>query len=89
MDGGESLICNLGCETGYSVKEVIDVALEVSGRTFEVVEAPRRPGDPERLVASSEKIRSVLGWRPRFADPKAIIETAWNRHHSHPDGYRS
>ncbi|MCP4205216.1 MAG: UDP-glucose 4-epimerase GalE [bacterium] len=89
MDNGKSIICNLGCETGYSVKEIIEVASKVTGRPIEAIDAPRRAGDPARLVASSEKIRAELGWRPRFGDPEAILQTAWNWHCNHPHGYRS
>jgi UDP-glucose 4-epimerase len=89
MDGGKSVICNLGCETGYSVKEIIDLARKVTGRPINAIDAPRRAGDTARLVASSQKIRAELGWRPRFGDPEAILETAWNWHRNHPNGYRS
>ena len=87
MDGGNSAVYNLGCEKGYSVKEIVEVARKVTGHPIPVREAGRRPGDPERLVASSEKIKSELGWSPRFDDPKKIIATAWGWHRKHPNGF--
>ncbi len=78
---------NLGNGTGYSVREVIDTACEVTGLDIPVVEAPRRPGDAPRLVASSEKIRSELGWKPHIPSLKQIIASAWDWHSSHPHGY--
>ncbi len=74
---GRSEVFNCGYGRGYSVREVIETVKEVTGRPFEVVEAPRREGDPPVLVAKAEKIRRVLGWKPRYDDLKFIIETAW------------
>ena len=71
-------IFNLGCERGYSVREVIDTVKEVTGKNFKVLEGERRPGDPEILIASSRKIKEVLGWQPKFNDLKEIIESAVN-----------
>jgi UDP-glucose 4-epimerase len=86
--GGRSAVYNLGCGgEGYTVKQVIDSAREVTGRRINVRVGPRRPGDPAVLVASSEKIRRELGWSPRFQDLRAIIESAWNWMQSHPEGY--
>lgn len=85
--GGESAIFNLGNGNGFSVREVIDVVRRVSGREFEVVEAERRQGDPPILVASSERIRSRLGWKPEYTGLDPIIETAWQWHRRHPNGY--
>ena len=79
---------NLGNGSGYSVKEVIDAIRRVTGKSVPAIEAPRRPGDPARLVASSEKIRDELGWNPQYADLESIIETAWTWHRSHPNGYK-
>jgi UDP-glucose 4-epimerase len=87
MDGGESAVYNLGCEHGYSVREIIEIARKVTGHPIPVREVQRRPGDPARLVASSEKIKSELGWRPRFDDPEEIIASAWKWHKNHPYGY--
>ncbi len=80
---------NLGNETGYTVKEVIEVARRVTGHPIPAVIGPRRPGDPATLVASSAAIRRDLGWQPRYRDLETIIRTAWEWHRTHPDGYRS
>jgi UDP-glucose 4-epimerase len=81
-------IYNLGNGNGYSVKEVIETAKNVTRRKVATVEAPRRPGDPGRLVASSERVRKDLGWIPRYPDLGTIIETAWQWHKKHPRGYK-
>ncbi|HVF56738.1 MAG TPA: UDP-glucose 4-epimerase GalE [Pyrinomonadaceae bacterium] len=79
---------NLGCGgDGYTVKELIDVAREVTGREIPARTAARRPGDPAVLVASSEKIRRELGWSPQFEDLRKIIESAWTWMQTHPNGY--
>jgi UDP-glucose 4-epimerase len=80
LEDGESAVYNLGSSNGYSVKEVIDVAQTVTGKKIPVVEAPRRPGDPAILIASSEKIKRELGWVPAYENIQTIIETAWNWH---------
>jgi UDP-glucose-4-epimerase GalE len=87
LQPGQGLRYNLGIGRGYSVREVIRVAEEVTGKRVTVKEGPRRPGDPPVLVASSEKIQRELGWRPHYTDLRSIIETAWNWHRSHPKGY--
>lgn len=81
------LIYNLGNGQGFSVRDVVEVAREVTGHAVPVIESPRRPGDPAVLIASSEKIRRELGWEPRFPDLKTIVESAWQWHRTHPDGY--
>jgi UDP-glucose 4-epimerase len=81
------LIFNLGNGRGFSVREVVEVARMVTGHQVPVIESPRRSGDPAVLIASSEKIRRDLGWQPRFPDLKAIVESAWQWHRTHPDGY--
>src|SRR5919109_1524279 len=68
---------NLGIGTGYSVRQVIETAAHVTGRSIATRIAPRRPGDPPRLVAAADKIRSALGWQPRYTDLPTIIATAW------------
>lgn len=78
---------NLGNGQGFSVKEVIETVEKVSGKEVPREEAPRRPGDPARLIASSDKIKNNLGWKPMFPALEDIIETAWNWHRQHPDGY--
>ena len=85
----DKLVYNLGSGTGYSVREVIDTSREVSGRPIPVVELERRPGDSARLVASSEKIRRELGWKPQHDSIKDIIASAWEWHSSHPSGYQA
>ncbi len=81
------LIYNLGSGQGFSVRQVVEVARQVTGHPIPVMESPRRPGDPAVLIASSGKIRRELGWQPRFPDLKSIVESAWLWHRSHPDGY--
>ncbi len=76
MNEKRSEVFNLGNGEGYSVKEVIDLVKEVTGKEFPVSIAPRRPGDPAVLVASSEKIRRILGWTPEIPDLKSIVESA-------------
>ena len=87
MNGGESNIFNLGNGVGFTVKEVIDTAREVTGHPIPAKTTPRRAGDPAQLIASSEKARTVLGWHPEHADLREIIETAWNWHQNHPHGF--
>jgi UDP-glucose 4-epimerase len=78
---------NLGNGQGFTVKEVIETAREVSGHPIPAVVGSRRPGDPAVLIASSEKIKRELGWKPQFPDLHTIIGTAWRWHSSHPHGY--
>ncbi|HEX8565680.1 MAG TPA: UDP-glucose 4-epimerase GalE [Pyrinomonadaceae bacterium] len=85
--GGESEFINLGNGTGFSVLEVIEASRKVTGKPIEAVVAPRRAGDPSRLIADSRKARELLGWKPQFADLETIIESAWNWHQKHPHGY--
>jgi len=85
----QPLIYNLGNGHGFSVREVVEVARHVTGHPIPLIESPRREGDPAILIASSEKIRRELGWQPRFPELKAIVETAWQWHRAHPDGYSS
>jgi len=73
----DRLIYNLGNGKGFSVREVIESAKRVTGKPIKVQESPRRPGDPAVLVASSEKIREELGWKPRFGDIDVIVASAW------------
>src|SRR6266404_1136918 len=79
---------NLGTGGGSSVREVIDAAGKVTGRKIDIVEKPRRPGDPPRLIASSEKIERELGWQPQFQSLDAIVESAWKWHQKFPQGYK-
>ena len=81
------LIYNLGNGQGFSVRQVVEVARKVTGHPVPAIESPRRPGDPAVLIASSDKIRRELGWLPRFPDLETIVESAWQWHRTHPDGY--
>jgi UDP-glucose 4-epimerase len=81
------LTYNLGNGKGYSVRQVIDVARKVTGHPIPAMEAPRRPGDPAMLVASSERIRKELGWQPRYPHLNDIVRSAWEWHQAHPNGY--
>ena len=83
----ESRVYNLGNGSGYSVRQVIETAREVTGREIPSVMGDRRPGDPATLIASSEKIRDELGWEPQIPDLRDIIATAWEWHEKHPHGY--
>jgi UDP-glucose 4-epimerase len=78
---------NLGTGGGASVREVIDCCRKVTGRKIDIVEKPRRPGDPPRLIAASEKIKRELGWRPQFESLDSIVASAWKWHQQFPRGY--
>ena len=86
-NGGESDIFNLGNGVGYSVREVIETARKVTGHPIPATESSRRAGDPARLVASSEKAKKILGWKPVHDSLEEIISSAWNWHKNHPNGY--
>lgn len=87
LTDGAKLFFNLGTGGGYSIREVIKTAEEVTGRKIATKIGPRRAGDPPELVASSAKIRKELGWKPRYPELGGIIETAWKWHRAHPKGY--
>jgi len=87
LDAAKSDFYNLGTGGGASVREVIDACRKVSGRKIDIVEKPRRLGDPPRLIASSEKIKRELGWKPEFQSLDVIIESAWKWHQKFPRGY--
>jgi len=80
LKGGDSNIFNLGNGSGFSVREAIETAKEVTGKEIKAIECDRRPGDPPMLVGSSEKARTTLGWQPQYLDLKAIITHAWKWH---------
>ena len=84
---GNSEFINLGNGKGFSVKEVIETARKITGENIETKIAPRRAGDPSRLVADAKKAREVLGWKPQFPDIESIIKSAWTWHSAHPNGY--
>ncbi|GAU75518.1 UDP-glucose 4-epimerase [Fusibacter sp. 3D3] len=85
--GHESNIFNLGSGEGFSVKEVIEVAMEVTGKPIKTIIAPRRTGDPSVLIASPDKAKTILKWAPKHTNVREIIEDAWRFHVSKPNGY--
>ena len=85
--GNESNAFNLGSSTGFSNLEIVEAARKVTGKEIPAEIAPRRGGDPDSLIASSDKAREFLGWKPQFDNIERIIETAWAWHSSHPNGY--
>lgn len=87
--GSENKIYNLGNGQGYSVKEVIETAREISGHAIPAEVKPRRAGDPATLIAASGKISSELGWKPRYPLLKDIISSAWEWHVKNPEGYKA
>ncbi len=84
---GRSAVYNLGNGRPHSVRQVIDAVSRVTGRQVAWRIAPRRPGDPALLFASTARIQSELGWRPRYADLDTVVETAWRWHRTHPRGF--
>ena len=84
---GEHRVYNLGNGAGFSVLEVVEAARGVTGRPIEAEEAPRRAGDPPVLVASSDRIREDLGWKPEKPSLEAMISDAWSWMRTHPNGY--
>ncbi len=87
LNAPRSEFYNLGTGGGSSVREVIETCRAITGHEIPVVEKPRRPGDPPRLIAASARIRRELGWEPRFQRLDAIIESAWKWHQKFPRGY--
>lgn len=85
--GNESNIFNLGNGVGFTVNEVIETARKVTGHPIPAVIAPRRAGDPATLIASSEKAKKVLGWKPEHDSLEEIIASAWKWHKNHPKGF--
>jgi UDP-glucose 4-epimerase len=86
--GASSAVYNVGTGTPHSVRSVIDTVSRVVGQSVRWEPAPRRPGDPAALYASSDRIQSALGWRPRHPDLDAIVQNAWRWHAAHPEGYK-
>jgi UDP-glucose 4-epimerase len=78
---------NLGNGDGYSVKEVVKIAREITGHDIPAEISPRRPGDPAKLIASAGKAQSVLGWKPKYPELSTIMQHAWNWHQRNPNGY--
>ena len=87
LAGGENNVFNLGNGVGFTNKEVVEVARSVTGPPIPAEIAPRRAGDPAQLVASSEKAKAVLGWKPKYDGLNTIVATAWKWHQSHPNGF--
>lgn len=85
--GNESNAFNLGSSTGFSNLQILEAARKVTGKEIPAEMASRRPGDPDTLIAASDKARTVLGWKPQFDNIDKIIETAWAWHSTHPNGY--
>jgi UDP-glucose 4-epimerase len=86
-EAGEHEIYNLGNGAGFSVREVIEAARRITWRPIEAVESPRRPGDPELLVASSDTIQAELGWKPEKPELEAMISDTWDWMQAHPNGF--
>jgi UDP-glucose-4-epimerase GalE len=84
---GRGLCLNLGTGRGHSVREVVRACEEVTGQPVPLREGPRRAGDPPALVAAAGRANELLGWRPRYTELRAVVETAWNWHRTHPKGY--
>ncbi len=84
---GRGMVYNVGTGQGHSVGEIIKAAGKVVGHPIPFETASRRPGDPPRLVAATDKIQTELGWKPMLSDLDGILRTAWQWHQSHPGGY--
>ena len=89
LQDGSARFYNLGIGRGYSVREIFDAAEKVVGQKIPSSVGTRRPGDPAVLYASSEKIQSELGWKPKHTDVADVIQSAWNWHCARPNGYSS
>ena len=87
-NGGSSEFINLGNGQGFSVKEVINAVQKVTGKAITAEIAPRRTGDPSKLVGDAAKAKEILGWKPEFTELEKIIESAWNWHQANPEGYQ-
>ncbi len=87
LEPGRKGFFNLGNGDGYSVKEVIQMCEKVTGKKIPVIEKPRRPGDPPKLIAAANKAITELGWKPQYPKLEDIVQTAWAWHVKHPTGY--
>ena len=87
LDAAKSEFYNIGTGGGSSVREVIHTCRKITGHEIPLVEKARRAGDPPRLIAASAKIKKELGWKPRFQELHAIVESAWKWHQKFPNGY--
>lgn len=88
LEEGKVIEVNLGSGVGYSVMQVINACRKVSGQSIPVVNSPRRAGDPAKLIADSALAKTLLEWQPKYTTIEQIVETAWNWHRSHPNGYQ-
>jgi len=88
LEEGKVIEVNLGSGVGYSVMQVINACRKVSGQSIPVVNSPRRAGDPAKLIADSALAKKLLDWQPKYTTIEQIVETAWNWHRSHPNGYQ-
>ena len=86
LDSG-SRTYNLGNGNGFTVKQVVETARKITGHPIPIKMGTRRPGDPPKLIAGSDKIRNELGWKPAFPDLTSIVESAWRWHQKFPNGY--
>ncbi|HWD39333.1 MAG TPA: UDP-glucose 4-epimerase GalE [Fimbriimonas sp.] len=84
---GESRSYNLGNGVGFSVRQVLDTVERVSGKRAPSEDAPRRPGDPAKLIAASDRVRNEWGWAPQYPELETIVKHAWHWHETHPEGY--
>lgn len=89
LNGGQNDVFNLGNGVGFTVNEVIDVARKVTGHPIPAQVSPRRAGDPAQLIASSEKAKAILGWKPEYDDLETIVSSAWQWHRAHPHGFQN
>ena len=87
LEKREQLVYNLGNGKGFSVRQIVEALRQVTGHPVPVVDSARRAGDPATLVASSERIKKELGWKPRFDTIESIVESAWAWRKDHPNGY--
>ena len=87
MRGHATDAYNVGTGRGYSNREIVEAVCRITGINFEIRYVPRRPGDPDELVADSSRLQNELGWRPRYSDLDTIIGSAWQWHRTHPNGY--
>jgi len=89
LEQNSELVYNLGNGTGYSVRQVIDTVKKVSGRDFKVAQTDRRPGDAPVLTSDAAKVKTELDWQTKFPELEKIVETAWDWHNNHPNGYEN
>jgi len=87
-NGGKTIALNLGSESGTSVKQIIDAAIQVTKVDIATIIEPKRKGDPAKLVANALQAKKVLGWKPNYDDINKILESAWNWHQIAPNGFK-